>query len=139
MASYNKFQDFVEQLCKGVHQLHAAGHTCKYFLTNEQPLAADTVKADMVEITQENGYDGPADAQNDLSESGGTATFTTQDKVYTASGGSFGALQFVVLYNDDAASPADALICWWDYGSSITVNNGETFTIDAQASTFTLS
>ena len=51
MASFNKFQDFVEQLGKGVHQLHAAGHTLKVFLTNEAPLATDTVKADIAEIT----------------------------------------------------------------------------------------
>lgn len=139
MASYNKFQDFVEQLCKGVHQLHAAGHTCNYYLSNEQPLAADTIKTDIAEITQENGYDGPADAQNDLTESpAGTALFTTQDKIYTGTG-DFGPLQFVVLYNDTATSPADALISWWDYGSAVTVHNGETFTIDAQASTFTLT
>jgi hypothetical protein len=37
MATFNKFQDFVEQLGKGVHQLHAAGHTLKVFLTNEAP------------------------------------------------------------------------------------------------------
>lgn len=48
-------------------------------------------------------------------------------------------MQFAVLYNDDATSPADALVCWWDYGSAVTVHNGETFTIDAQASLFTLT
>ena len=58
MASFNKFQDFVEQLAKGVHQLHAAGHTLKVFLTNEAPLATDTVKADIAEITAQNGIKG---------------------------------------------------------------------------------
>ena len=137
MVSYNKFQDFVDKLCLGDHHLDAAGDTLNYYLSDEQPLVTDTIKTDIAEITQENGYDGPADAQNDFSESGGTVTFTTQDKVYTASGGSFGTLQFCVLYNDTHAS--DALIAWWDYGSSISVSSGETFTIDAQASTFTLA
>lgn len=77
MASYNKFQDFVEQLCKGVHNFAAAGHVMKYYLSNEQPINTDTIKTDIAEITQENGYDGPADAQNDVSETGGTATATT--------------------------------------------------------------
>jgi hypothetical protein len=40
MASFNKFQDFVEQLGKGIHQLHAAGHTLKVYLTNDTPDAA---------------------------------------------------------------------------------------------------
>nr|NIV10979.1 hypothetical protein [Fodinibius sp.] len=35
---------------------------------------------------------------------------------------------FVVLYNDTHAS--DALIGWWDYGSAITLQDGETFTVD---------
>jgi hypothetical protein len=57
MASFNKFQDFVEQLGKGVHQLHAAGHTLKVYLTNATPDAAlDAVKADLAEITALNGY-----------------------------------------------------------------------------------
>ena len=74
MATYQKFQDFVEQLCKGVHQLHAAGHTIACYLTNEQPLVADTLKSDIAEIAIENGYTGPEDAQNDVSESpAGTA------------------------------------------------------------------
>lgn len=139
MATYNKFQDFVEQLCKGVHQLHAAGHTCNFYLTNNAPSASDdAVKADLAGITEQNGYTA-ADAQNDLSETTGTATFTCQDKVWTASGGSFGALRYAVLYNDTPTSPADPLIAWWDYGSSVTVNDGETFTIDCGASIFTLA
>jgi hypothetical protein len=139
MASYNKFQDFVEQLCKGVHQLHAAGHTLMLYLTNTTPNAAThAVKADLAGITEQNGY-AAADAQNDLSETGGTATLTCVDKVWTASGGSFGPFRYVVLYNDTPTSPADPLIAWWDYGSAITVNNGETFTVDFGASVFTLS
>ena len=140
MASFNKFQDFVEQLGKGVHQLHAAGHTLKVFLTNEAPLAADTVKADMVEITAQNGYPaGGSDIQNDCSETGGTLTVTAQDVVFTASGGSFGPFRYAVIYNDTPTSPADPLVGWYDYGSSITVLDGETFTVDFGASLLTLS
>src|SRR5687767_10765208 len=102
MASYNKFQDFVEQLGKGVHQLHAAGHTLKVYLSNAAPSAsADAVKADLAEITAQNGYPaGGTDVQNDYTESSGTATLTGVDVVWTASGGSFGPFQYVVLYND---------------------------------------
>jgi hypothetical protein len=139
MASYNKFQDFVEQLGKGVHQLHAAGHTLKVYLSNTTPSAsADAVKADLAGITEENGY-APEDAQNDYTETGGTATLTCVDIVFTATGGSFGPLQYAVLYNDTPTSPADPLIAWWDYGSAVTVQDGETFTVDFGASTFTLT
>lgn len=139
MATYNKFQDFVEQLGKGVHQLHAAGHTLMLYLTNTAPNAAThAVKADLAGITEQNGY-AAADAQNDYTEASGTGTLTCVDKVWTATTGGFGPFRYVVLYNDTPTSPADPLISWWDYGSSITVNAGETFTVDFGASVATIT
>lgn len=139
MATFNKFNDFVEQLATGKHILTSGGDVLKIFLTNEAPLAADTVKADMVEITAQNGYTaGGIDVQNTLSESSGTATIAGTDVVFTASGGSFGPFRYAVLYNDTQTSPADALIGWWDYGSSISLNDTETFTVDFGASIFTI-
>lgn len=141
MATFNKFQDFAEQLGKGVHQLHAAGHTLKVYASNAAPSAsADAVKTDLAEITAENGYpSGGSDIQNDYTETAGTGTLTGVDVVWTASGGSFGPFQYIVLYNDTPTSPTDPLIGWWDYGSSITVNTGETFTVDFGASVLTLA
>ena len=49
---------------------------------------------------------------------------------WTAAGGSIGPFRYAVLYNDSPTSPADPLIGWWDYGSSITLATGETFTVD---------
>jgi len=139
MASFNKFQDFIEQLGKGVHHLHAAGDTLKVFLTNEQPLATDTVKADMVEISAGNGYTaGGEDSQNDYTESGGTGTMTAVDITWTASGGTIGPFRFAVLYNDSATSPTDALVGWWDYGSNLTLQDGEQFKWDVGASVLTI-
>jgi hypothetical protein len=141
MAAFNKFQDFIEQLGKGVHQLHAAGHTLKVYASNAVPSAsADAVKADLAEITAANGYPaGGSDVQNDYTETTGTATLTGVDVVWTASGGSFGPLQYVPLYNDTPVSPADPLVGWWDYGSAVTINDGETFTVDFGASILTLA
>jgi hypothetical protein len=141
MAAFNKFQNFVEDLGKGIHQLHAAGHTLKIYATNTAPNAAThTVKADLAEITAQNGYpSGGSDVQNDYTEASGTGTCTGVDVVWTASGGSFGPFQYVVLYNDTPTSPADPLIGWWDYGSAVTVNTGETFTADFGASLFTVA
>jgi hypothetical protein len=139
MATYNKFQDFVEQLGKGVHQLHAAGHTLMLYLTNNAPDAnLDAVKADLAGITEQNGY-AVADAQNDYTETTGTGTLTCVDKVWTGSGAGFGPFRYVVLYNDTPTSPADPLIAYWDYGSAITVLVGETFTVDFGASVLTIA
>ena len=141
MAAFNKFQDFVLHLGQGVHQLHAAGHTTKVYASNAAPSAsADSVKADLAEITPANGYpSGGTDVQNDYTETTGTGTMTGVDVVWTASGGSFGPLQYIAHYNDTPTSPADPLINWWDYGSAVTVLTGETFTIDFGASILTLA
>lgn len=137
--AFNKFNDFVEQLGKGTHNLTAAGHVVKAYLSNEQPLAADTVKTDIAEIATGNGYTGAIDIENDWSETGGTAKMTAVDKVITATG-DIGPFRYVVLYNEDTTSPADALIGWYDYLSNITLHNGETFTIDFDpASVFTIA
>lgn len=141
MAAFNKFEDFAEQLCKGVHQCHAAGHTFKVALTNTAPVATNTVFANITEITAGNGYTaGGADVQNDLSEAAGTATCSAVDVTITASGGSIGPFRYIVLYNDTPTSPADPLIGWWDYGSAITLANGESLIIDfGSNSLFTLA
>jgi len=139
MATYNGFEDFVLQLGQGAHQLQAAGHTVEAYLTNNAPSAsADSIKTDLVGITEQNGYT-ESDAGNDYTEATGTGTFACTDIVWTASGGSFGALQYAVLFNETQTSPVDPLICWWDYGSSITVNDTETFTLNFGASVFTIS
>lgn len=140
MATFNKFQDFVEQLGKGVHQLHAAGHTLKVYASNAAPSdSLDAVKADLAEITAANGYpSGGSDVQNDYTETTGTGSLTGVDVVWTASGGAFGPLQYVVLYNDTPTAPADPLVGWWDYASPVTINDGETFTVDYGASILTL-
>jgi hypothetical protein len=144
MATYNKFEDFALRLGEGVHQLHAAGHTLKVYLSNATPSASlDTVVADLADITAENGYTaGGDDVENDYTEASGTGTLSCKSggtNVFTASGGTIGPFRYAVLYNDTPTSPADPLIAWWDYGSSITLQDGETFTVNWGASTFTLT
>jgi hypothetical protein len=126
-------------LSEKVHDLNA--DTLKVYLSNTTPdAAADAVKADLAEITPQNGYaSGGHDTQNATSRTGGTTSITGTDVVITASGGSFGPFRYVVLYNDTPTSPADPLIGWWDYGSALTVNDGESFTVDFSGSMFTVA
>ena len=131
MAVYNKFQDFVEQLLKGVHHAHAAGDVWKIYLTNATPVATNALKAEIAEISAGNGYTaGGVDVQNDVTETGGTATVTAVDVTVTAAGGAVGPFRHAVLYNDTATVPADPLVAWWDYGSAVTLNDGESLTVD---------
>ena len=141
MAAFNKFNQFVEDLGDGVHKLKAANDVVRIYLSNAVPSASlDLVKADLAEIAGGNGYTaGGADVQNDATETAGTLTVTGVDVTYTASGGSIGPFQYVVLYNDTPIAPADPLIGWWDYGSAITLLVGESFTTDFGASMFTVA
>lgn len=135
MAAATKFECFSEHLAEKVHDLNA--DTIKNLLTNTAPNAAtNTVKADLTEIGAGNGYTaGGNDTQNATSRTGGTTTVTAVDIVVTASGGSIGPFRYVVAYNDTPASaPVDPLVEYWDYGSSITLLDGETFTQDFGAS-----
>jgi len=128
MASYNKFNDFSEQLVEGVHDFGA--NTFKVALSNSAPTASNTVLADITQISGTNGYTTGGTATTiSLSETSGTTTVNGTQVVFTASSGSMGPFRYVVLYNDSATSPLDALVAWWDYGSSITLADGETFTV----------
>ena len=140
MATFNKFNQFVEDLAEKVHDLGA--DTLKIMLVNSPaPAAGNSVKADLTEITAQNGYaaGGSTVTITGSSQTSGTYSLVGTDLVFTASGGSFGPFQYAVLYNDTPTSPADPLIGWWDYGSSISLNDGETFTVDFGASILTLA
>ena len=146
MAAYNKFQDLVEQVLLAKHDFSAAGHVFKIYLTNAAPSASlDAVKADLAEIAGGNGYTaGGEDVQNTLAEATGTATVTGTKVVWTAAGGTIGPFQYVALYNDTQTSPVDPLVSWWDHGSAVTLQIGETFTVkfnngDPTGTIFTLA
>jgi hypothetical protein len=126
MAAYNKFQDFSEQLVRGTHNF--ASNVFKVYLSNDTPSAsADAVKADLAEITAGNGYTaGGATTTITISETTGTTTVSGTQASWTATG-SVGPFRYAVLYNDTSAS--DNLVAWWDYGSSVTLANGESFTV----------
>ena len=135
-STLTTFDDLSEQIGKGVHNW--GSHTLKLALTNSAPSAANTVLADITQISTGGGYTagaggGYAVSGTSFTESSGTTTLTFTDHVITATGASVGPFRYVVLYNDTATSPADALIGWLDYGSSITLADTETLTVDLGA------
>lgn len=131
MVAYNKYQDFVEQVLIAKHNFTAAGDVFKIYLSNVAPTATDTSKpGSATEITAGNGYTaGGEDTQNTLAEASGTATVTGTKVVWTAAGSTIGPFRYVVFYNDTQTSPNDALVAWWDHGTSVTLQIGETFTV----------
>jgi hypothetical protein len=140
MATYNKFNAFVENLAEKVHDLNA--DALKIMLVNSPaPVAGNSVKADLTEIGAGNGYTagGTAPGHTSSSQTGGVYKLVLADIVFTASGGTIGPFRYAVLYNDTPTSPADPLIAWWDYGSSISLLDGETLTVDLDQSGGTLT
>lgn len=128
MAAYNKFNAFVEDLAEKVHNL--GSDTLKILLTNTAPVAANSVKGDLVEITG-GAFGYPTGGLTlviaSSAQSGGTYKLVGNDNTINATG-AIGPFRYAALYNDTAAS--DNLIAWWDYGSAVTLANGDTFTFD---------
>lgn len=132
MASFNKFNVFTYDALAAKHDFTT--HTYKVALSNTAPSASNSVLADITQITAANGYSSGGTATTiTLSTSSGTAKVVGTDVVFTASGGSIGALRYAVLYN--ATTSGNPLVGWWDYGSSITLASGETLTVDFDGTT----
>lgn len=138
MAAFNKFNSFVEALAEKKHDLGA--DTLKVLLTNTAPVATNSVKADLTEISAGNGYTagGNTASVTSSAQTSGTYKLVLGDPAtWTASGGSIGPFRYAVLYNDTATN--DELIGWWDYGSAVTLAAGESFAVDFDATTGVLT
>jgi hypothetical protein len=132
MPAYNKFQDFAEQFAKGVH--HFGTDTFKLALTNVAPVASqvsfDPVTAHAAPVAADGYPTGGATVVITATELAGVLTVAGDAVTFTAGAGGIGPFRYCVLYNDSATSPADALVAWWDHGSSISLTVGQTFTVN---------
>jgi len=138
MATFNKFDPFVEAVAEKVHNLGT--DTLKVMLSNVLPLAANGIKTDITEITAGNGYTagGNQATQATSSQTSGTYKLVLNDPTaWTASGGSIATFRYAVLYNDTATNKE--LIGWWDYGSAVSLAVGDSFTVDFDPSTGVLT
>lgn len=133
MAGYNKFNAFVEAICEKVHNL--GSDTLKVALTNTAPTGGNTILANITEVSYTN-CSSRALTVSASSQTGGLYSLVVNDLVLTATGGPVGPFRYIVIYNDTATN--DELIAWYDYGSSITLADGETLTLDFGANLFTL-
>lgn len=124
MASFNKFNSFVADLANKVHDLSSDQITVA--LSNTIPVSGNSVLTDITEIVYTNLSSRDVTTTSSV-QSGGTYSLVLVDLVLTASA-AVPTFQYVVLYNSTPAG--NNLIGWYDNGSTITMANGETFTID---------
>ena len=132
MATYNKFQAFVEDIAEKVHNLASDALTIALTATANAPVATNSVLANLTQIAYTNLSTRVIGTPTSSAQSSGTYKLVLPDLVLTASG-AVAAFQYVALYNDTPTSPADPLIAWWDYGAAVTLANLETFTVDFDA------
>lgn len=138
MATYNKFNQFVEDLAHKVHNMSSDTFTVALTAAANAPVATNSVLADLTQIAYTNLSSRVLGAPTTSAQSSGTFTQLWPDLVLTASG-AVAAFRYVVIYNDTPTSPLDPLICWYDYGSDLTLASGETLTIDFTTSSFTIA
>ena len=138
MATFNKTNQFVEDIGKAVHIFGT--HQLKVALTNTAPTAAHATYAALTAPLATTNLSGATPfnvTTTSYTQTSGTASLVLVDLTLTATG-AVGPFRYVALYNDTPTSPADPLIGWYDYGSSVTMQAAETFLIDFAATTLTL-
>ena len=143
-ASYNKFQAWSENLAEIANPATDTFRIALCNAANAPSTSSDAVLTDITEISYTNlitsGAGSRALTLASSAQSGGTYTLDFNDITLTASGGAVATFRYVVIYDDTPTSPADPLVCWFDYGSDVTLASGETLTITFNASgLFTLA
>lgn len=130
MAAFVKYNSFVADVCNKVHNLGA--DTLKVALSNRTPVVGtDNSLVTATEIAAGNGYTAGGNAATLISstQSAGSYALKLNDPAtWTAAGGTVGPFQYAILYNSTAAGTN--LIGYWNYGSAVTLQIGETFTAD---------
>ena len=136
MATYTKFQCFVEDICEKKHDLGSDTLKVAFSSASNAPSASAHVKlADITTIVATNLGDLSLSVSSS-SQTSGTYKLVVADKTLTASG-AVPAFRYVIIYNDTAAN--DELICWYDYGSEVTLASGDTFKLDFGTELFSLA
>ena len=136
MANYNKFQCFVEDLAEKKHNL--ASDTLKVAFSNASnaPSASADVKLADINTVSVTNLDSVTLTVSSSSQTSGTYKLVLADKTMTASG-AVGPFQYVIIYNDTASNKE--LICWYDYGSEVTLAKDDTFKLDFGTELFSLA
>jgi len=139
MAAYNKIQDFVEHLAEGVHNLSA--NQLMVALSNTAPgaespdpsLEGNGILANVTEVAYDYCSTRNITTSSSSQSTGGTYDLVLTDLTLTASGGDVGPFQYIYVYNSAGTGVTNPLICYFNYGSALTLSTGESLTIDFES------
>ena len=128
MASFVKFYPFVEALAEKKHDL--GSDSLKVALTNVAPSLTNSQLSNITEISYTDCSSRDLNVSSST-QSSGVYSLVLDDITLTSSG-VVGPFRYIVFYNDTSVN--DLLIGYTDYGSSITMADGEYILIDFNAS-----
>lgn len=129
MATFTKFNILTEHLMKGTHDLSTGSLTIALCSNASIPVVTACTLANLNTINVYTALTSRVIQGASVLQTTGSAKLVCNDLVLTASA-AVPTFRHVVIYNDSATAPADALLGWYDYGSDVTMQNGDTFTID---------
>lgn len=136
MATYNKHNNWVEDMVESVNQ-GSDQFVVALCATANAPVAGNATLSALTQVSYTN-LSSRNLTTSTSAQTSGTYTLLFADLTLTASG-AVASFQYVDIYDDTPTSPADPLMCWYDYGSAVTLANAETFTVDFTTSTHTIA
>lgn len=128
MADFVKINSFVENLAEKLIDLGGDGLTVA--LTDTAHTATWDELADLTQVAYTNCSSRVITVSTSV-QTAGTYKLVCADLTLTASG-VVGPFRYVYIYDDD--STGDKLICYYDYGSEVTLQSGDTFKVDFDGS-----
>lgn len=123
-VTFNKVNSFVENLAE--KKIDLSGNGLTIALTNTAHTSTWSQLSDLTQVSYTNCSARVLTVATSA-QTAGTYKLVVNDLVLTASG-AVGPFRYVYIYDDN--STGDLLIGYYDYGSSITLANGDTVTLD---------
>lgn len=137
MATFNKINDFVENAVEAANLgsdqfVIALSNTAPGSEASNPTADGNGILANVTQVSYTN-LSSRNITTTSSSQTSGVYKLVLSDITLTASGGTVGPFQYIYIYDDTVTSPADPLVCYYDYGSALTLNDGDTLTVDFDA------
>jgi hypothetical protein len=125
MAAYIKATAGIEALLEG---MNAGSDSWKVALSNTTPAGMTTFTPGTTDLATANGYTagGNVATVSSATQSGGVYKLVLADPAMWTATGAVGPFQYAILWN----ATTNQVIGGWDYASAVTLQNGDTFTVD---------